>query len=802
MEVIDFINNNIVLLDGGLGSLLQKQGLKAGEMPENRNITHPEIITAVHKAYFDAGSNIVNTNTFGANCLKFSEQELENIICAAINNAKNAANESCSVEEKFVALDIGPTGKMLAPIGTLPFEETVSIFTKTVKLGEKYGADLIMIETFTDLYETKAALLAAKENSSLPVFVSNAYTENGRLLTGAEPNAVIAMLEGMGADAIGVNCSFGPKALMPVIKEYIKYSSLPVFFKPNAGIPSAVNGETVYDVSAKEFSETMKEAAELGVNILGGCCGTTPEYIKELKNTVKDFSPANISKKTFTVVSSYTKAQIFDSAPLLIGERINPTGKKRFKQALKEHDIGYILDEALKQEEKGVHLLDVNVGTPEINEEELLPEVVFEIQSVTDIPLQIDSSKTSALEKAMRIYNGKPMINSVNGKKSSMSEIFPLIKKYGGVVVALTLDENGIPETAEGRFEIAKKILSVAKSYGIDKKNIVFDPLCMAISAQPDAAKITLDAVKLINKNLGCKTVLGVSNVSFGLPNRDALNAAFFTLACERGLSSAIINPYSADMMKAYYSFNALKGFDKNFSQYIKNAPAVISAEVQTKAAEAGEITGSELKKAVISGQKSKAAEITKQLLENIDSLKIINEEIIPALNFIGEGFENKKIYLPQLLMSAEAAGAAFEVIKSSGTIAEQKTENGHKIVLATVKGDIHDIGKNIVKLLLQNFGYSVIDLGKDVSPKQILETVISEKSDIVGLSALMTTTVPAMKETVALIKEKAPFCRVIVGGAVLTEDYAKEIGAHFYAKDAMTTVRIADELTKTKNEN
>ncbi|MCH5198440.1 MAG: homocysteine S-methyltransferase family protein [Oscillospiraceae bacterium] len=797
MLITDLIKQSLVILDGGLGTLLQKKGLKAGELPEKWNLSHPEILTAVHKAYFDAGSNTVNANTFGANCLKFSENELESIIKAAIDNAKEAAKQSISPSKKFIALDMGPTGKMLSPLGSIAFEEAVNIFAKTVRLGAKHGADLIMIETMTDLYETKAALLAAKENCDLPVFVSNAYSENGRLLTGAEPKAVIAVLEGMGADAIGVNCSLGPADLMPVIKDYLKYSSLPLIFKPNAGLPSSVNGETVYDVSEDEFSETMKEAANLGVNILGGCCGTTPEYISALYNSVKDISPTKISKKSFTVVSSYSKAQVFSNSPLLIGERINPTGKKRFKQALKDHDIDHILDEALKQEDKGVHLLDVNVGTPEINEKKLLPEVIYEIQTVTDIPLQIDSSNIYALENAMRIYNGKAMINSVNGKKESMNAVFPLMKKYGAVAVALTLDESGIPETAEGRLEIAKKILNEAESYGIDKKDIVFDPLCMAVSAQPNAAEITLDALKLIKDNLGCKTVLGISNISFGLPNREALNASFFTLACENGLSAAIINPYSADMMKAYYSFNALKGNDESFSEYIKKAPELITEASKHLSAEADAPTGTELQKAIISGQKGRAAEITKKLSENNEPLKLISDEIIPALNFVGDGFESKKLYLPQLLMSAEAAGAAFEVIKAKGALTEEKHKNGHKIVLATVKGDIHDIGKNIVKLLLENYGYSVIDLGKDVAPEKIADTVIRENAYIAGLSALMTTTVPAMKETVTLLKEKAPDCRVIVGGAVLTEEYAKEIGAHYYSKDAISTVRIADELTK-----
>ena len=569
MNVLDFVKNTITILDGGMGTLLQEKGLTAGTKPETWNMLHPDIIEDIHRAYFDAGSNIINANTCGANGLKFKDNELESVIKAAMENAKNAAVKSSSPEPKFVALDIGPTGKILAPLGPLEFEEAVEIFAKTVRIGAKYGADLIMVETMTDIYETKAAILAAKENCDLPVFVSNAYSENGRLLTGAPPLAVISMIEGMGADAIGVNCSMGPEALLPVIKEYIEYASVPVFFKPNAGLPQVKEGKTYFSITASDFAFQMQRAAELGVNILGGCCGTTPEHITMLKKAIEGKPYTDLKKNNLTVVSSYSKTCILGNSPVLIGERINPTGKKRFKQALREHDIDYILDEAINQEEKGVHILDVNVGTPEIDEAELLPEAVSEIQVVTNTPLQIDTSDTSALEKALRIYNGKAMINSVNGKKESMDAVFPLIKKYSGVVVALTLDENGIPETASGRFKIAEKIFHEAAKYGIDKKDIVFDPLCMAVSAKNNAAKVTLDAMELIKEKLGCKTVLGVSNISFGLPNRDALNAAFFTLACQKGLGAAIINPYSDDMMKAYYSYNALMGLDENFKDYI-----------------------------------------------------------------------------------------------------------------------------------------------------------------------------------------------------------------------------------------
>ena len=795
MDVLAYIKNSITLLDGGMGTLLQAAGLQPGEMPERWNLTRPDEIVRVHRAYFDAGSNIVNTNTFGANCLKFSEDELDETVKAAVKNARAAADESVGTQPKYVALDIGPTGRMLEPIGPLPFEEAVEIFAKTVRLGVKYGVDLIMIETFTDLYETKAAVLAAKENSDLPVFVSNAFSDNGRLLTGAPPLAVIATLEGLGANAIGVNCSYGPAALLPVIETYLEKASVPVLFKPNAGLPAVVDGKTVYDVSADDFAQVMRTAVQKGVLLAGGCCGTTPAYIEALNNSIKDLSPAPAAPKTETVAASYAKTAVFGGRPLLIGERINPTGKKRLQAALRENDIDYILDEADGQEEKGADILDVNVGLPELDEAALLPRVIGELQAITALPLQIDSANPEALERAMRLYNGKPMVNSVNGKKESMNAVFPLVKKYGGVTVALTLDENGIPDTAEGRVQIARRILDEAERYGISKKDIVIDPLCMAVSSDPKAAVTVLETLRRIREELGCHTVLGLSNVSFGLPNRDALNGTFYALAANAGLGGAIVNPYSADLMKAHYAYCALKELDDHFLSYIEHAPALVTDTVKASAAPAAQDASSALQKAIVSGMKANAASLTVKLLENVPPLQIIEKEIIPALDAVGVGFEKKRLYLPQLLMSAEAAGAAFEKIKAHGLTAGESTEKKGKIVIATVKGDIHDIGKNIVKLLLENYGYEVIDLGKDVSPEDIVNAVLASGALLVGLSALMTTTVPAMRETIKLIKEKAPACKVIVGGAVLTEEYAKEIGADHYGKDAMATVRIAEAL-------
>lgn len=789
MKITDYLEENLLFLDGGMGTLLQEKGLPAGELPERWNISHPEEIISIHKRYFDAGSNVVNTNTFGANIIKFGKEELEEIVSSAIANAKAAKEQSRTAGEKWIALDIGPTGKLLKPYGDLDFEEAVSVFAETVKLGVKYGADLVFIETMNDSYETKAALLAAKENCDLPVFVSNAYGEDGKLMTGAEPAAMVAMLEGMGADAIGVNCSLGPKALEGVVKEYLKYSSLPVLFKPNAGLPKEENGKTVFGVLSDEFAADVKSLIECGVRIAGGCCGTTPEYIEKLTELSKNIIPVKTEKKNHTVVSSYRKAVFFGEEPVLIGERINPTGKKRLKEALKGNDIEYILREGIAQQEKGVHILDVNVGLPEIDEPEMLKKSVCELQTVTDLPLQIDTSDALAMETALRRYNGKAMINSVNGKKESMDAVFPLAKKYGGLIVALTLDESGIPETAEQRLEIAKRILETAKEYGIHKKDIIFDPLALTVSADKNAAKETLKAVKLIKEKLGCHTSLGVSNVSFGLPERDAVNGNFFTLALWQGLSAAIMNPYSDTMMKAYYSFRALAGIDDNCGDYIAYAANLEAAPEKTKAPEKTE----SLKTAVIKGLKEDAAAITDTLLKENDGLWIVNNEIIPALNEVGEGFEKKTVYLPQLLMSAEAAKSAFERIKAS--LKTSAAQNGKSFVIATVKGDIHDIGKNIVKLLLQNYGFNVCDLGKDVPPEVIADKVAELHSPLAGLSALMTTTVPAMEETVRLIKEKAPYCKTVVGGAVLTKEYADKMGADKYAADAMETVRFAQEV-------
>ncbi len=800
MNILEYLKTGILYLDGGMGTLLQSAGLAPGELPERWNISHREKIIEIHKAYFKSGANVATANTFGANCLKYSSDELYQVISGAIGCAKKAAAE-CGGEKKWVALDIGPTGRMLEPYGDLGFEDAVSVFAETVRIGTECGADLILIETMNDSYETKAALLAAKENSSLPVFVSNAYGADGKLMTGADPLSMIAMLEGMGADAIGVNCSQGPRALMPVVRQYLKYSSLPVLVQPNAGLPRVENGKTVFDVSAHDFAKEVTEMLSSGVRIAGGCCGTTPEYIGELVRCSSDTAPKPLTDKGLSLVSAYTHAVCFGITPVLIGERINPTGKKRFKEALRSGNMDYIIREGLAEEERGAHILDVNVGLPEIDETQMLVSSVRELQAVTALPLQIDTSDPIAMEKALRIYNGKAMINSVNGKRESMDAVFPLAKKYGGLIVALTLDEQGIPETARGRAEIAKRIIAEAEKYGINKKDLIFDPLAMTVSADKDAALVTLEALDIIKNELGCLTSLGVSNVSFGLPMRDIVTSVFFASALERGLSAAIMNPYSDEMMKVYHAYKALHGMDESCSEYISFATD-LSERLTAAAPAAGEAMpkkaaidgGSELSNAIIKGMRESAAALTRQLILTDAPLDIVQNEIIPALNLVGEGFEKKTVYLPGLLMSAEAAKSAFEVIKEHMSDSAEK-EKKLTIVLATVKGDIHDIGKNIVRLLLENYGYAVSDLGKDVPPEAVADETVRLHAAVVGLSALMTTTVPAMEETIKLLRVRAPWCRIMVGGAVLNEDYAKAIGADFYSPDAMGSVRYCEGL-------
>ena len=794
MSLIDQLSNNIMYMDGGMGTLLQAAGLAPGEQPERWNLSRPDAVRAIHQAYIEAGSRIISTNTFGASPWHYTDAELETIIPAAVQNVR-AAIADAGVSDAYVALDIGPSGKLLRPYGDLDFEDAVTGFAKVVRIGARAGADLVLIETMNDCAETKAALLAVKENCSLPVFVSNVYGADGKLMTGASPEAMVAMLEGMGADAVGANCSLGPLQLTSVAKRLLDCASVPVLLMPNAGLPRAdAQGNTVYDVDADGFAEIMAQTVSMGVRLPGGCCGTTPAHIAKMHARIKDMLPTPIIKKNDTVVSSYAHAVTFGNTPVLIGERINPTGKKRFKQALTEGDMAYILEQGLAQAQQGAHLLDVNVGIPEIDEPCLLCRTVRELQAVTDLPLQIDTANPDAMERALRVYTGKPMINSVTGAQKSMDAVFPLVKKYGGVAVALTLDEHGIPDSAEGRIQIAERILHRAAEYGIDKKDIVFDTLTMTVSTNPQAAMQTLHAMRYIREHLGCHTVLGVSNISFGLPEREVLTSHFFTLAMENGLSAAIMNPGSAAMRNAYLAFCALHGLDAGCADYISHVTPIGASAEAAQSAQKDVLPP--LQHAILKGLAESAAKETDALLAVQSPMDIINTHVIPALDLVGARFEAKTLYLPQLLLAAEAAKAAFARIKAhAGT----QAEGGAQIpfVLATVEGDIHDIGKNIVALLLENYNFKVIDLGRNVSAEQIAAAVVAHRAPLCGLSALMTTTVPAMERTIALLRERAPDCRVVVGGAVLTEEYAARIGADHFGRDAMETVRYAERIRK-----
>ena len=797
MKLRELLQKGPFFLDGGMGTLLQARGLKPGEAPERWGITHPDVITDIQRSYYEAGSDMVLSNTFGVHPLRYDLAECEEMVRTAIGCADQARKGINDGKERFIALDIGPCGKLLKPLGNLDFEEAVQGFAEVVRLGVKYGADCVFIETMNDGAEARAALLAAKENSDLPVLVSCAYGADGKLMTGGTPESVVAMLEGLGADAVGVNCSLGPDALAPIVERYLAAASIPVLMKPNAGLPQEKDGKTFYNVGPEEFSAQIVPLIEKGLRIIGGCCGTTPDFIRAVKNASAGMVPPAVEKKEKSVIASRGHTIELGKDPVIIGERINPTGKKRLRKALEEGDMAYVLNEAIVQEEHGAEVLDVNVGTPGVDEPALLEQAVQELQAVTDLPLQLDTSDPEAMRRALRVYNGKALINSVNGKQEVMDAIFPLVKKYGGAVVALTLDEDGIPGTAEGRLAIAEKILKEAETYGIGPKDILFDTLTMTVSTDGNAAKVTLDALKMIREKTGCGTVLGVSNVSFGLPVREVLGSIFLTLALERGLSAAIMNPLSERMMGAMISFRTLTGRDENCAAYIKYAGDLPTMQAVAPAAGAAggtkETEAKGLRRAVVKGLCKEAANLTRSALEEgRDSLDLVKEEIIPALDEVGQGFEAKKIFLPQLMMSAEAAEAAVAEIKKKAGNRDAQASKGI-VVLATVKGDIHDIGKNIVKLLLENYGFTVADLGKDVPPETVLEAVERLHAPICGLSALMTTTVPAMAETVKLVHEKAPWCKIMVGGAVLTEEYAREIGADGYGKDAMASVRLAE---------
>jgi len=767
----------IVIFDGAMGTELQKRGLKPGESPENLNFTAPEKVAEVIRAYAEAGSDVISTNTFGANRYKLSEigRTPSEVIAKAAEISKSALSDFPGV---LISQDIGPLGQLLKPMGTLDFDDAYGLFAEQVIAGAKAGVDLIVLQTFADLLEMKAAILAVKENSDLPVICSMTFEVSGRTFTGCPVSAFAVTASGLGADAVGVNCSNGPRELLPIVRELMRFTDLPVMAKPNAGLPDPVTG--AYGLGAEDFAEDMKQYAGMGVKILGGCCGTTPRHI-ELLSSVKAVSPQPSTENHQLCVSSGTKTVVIDR-PRTVGERINPTGKRLFKEALKNSDFDYVLKQAVEQAAAGADILDVNVGLPGLDERAAMTAVCEKIQSVCDLPLQIDSTKPEVLEAALRRYCGKPIVNSVNGDSESLSAVLPLVKKYGAAVIGLTLDGSGIPETAEGRLAIAERILNAALGYGIRREDVIIDCLTLTVSAEPKAAVTTLETVRLVKSKLGLKTALGVSNVSFGLPNRELINSAFLTMALQCGLDLPIINPCTIGAVKAY---NLLAGFDENAAEYVKS----YSGAEKEQPSAAADMT---LEHAVANGLKSEAAVITAKLLETTPPMDIVNGCLIPALDKIGEEFEKGAVFLPQLMLAAGAAGECFNVIKKT---MPSSTDNGKTIILATVKGDIHDIGKNIVKTLLENYGYRVIDLGRDVEPEVIADRAEAEQIRLVGLSALMTTTLGAMADTARLLRERGVPCKIMVGGAVLNADYAKSIGADYYAKDAKGAVQIAREV-------
>lgn len=782
MKVSQLLKNDLILLDGGFGTELIKKGLKSGEDSASAVYSHPDWVKDIHKSYVDAGSNIIMANSFGANSFKLKDTpySVEETVKRAVSLAKEAA---CGTDV-LVGLDVSTTGKLLLPAGDLTFDSAYECFAEVAICGEKAGADLICLETFTDLREARIALLAAKENTELPVFVTVTFGENGLTSNGSRPSAVAVALCAAGADAVGLNCSSGPDKVKETVAELLKYSTVPVIVKPNAGLPDLETGG--YNMGAAEFSGYMKEFREMGVDIMGGCCGTTPEYISVLKETLSDIEKGKPTKICANIIGGVNETVLLNE-PRIVGERINPTGKKRFKQALEENDLDYILNEGISQVEAGAEILDVNVGHSGIDEKEMMCNVVCSLQGSIGVPLQLDSNSPEVLESALRVYTGKALINSVNGEEKSLSAVLPLARKYGAAVVGLTLDERGIPQTSEERVEIAEKIINRAIAEGIPKEDIIIDCLTMTVSAERDAANITLDAVKKVKEKFKVKTTLGVSNVSFGLPSRETVNTAFVTLALGNGLDLPIMNPNCDAMTGAVRAYRVLKGYDIGASEYINSFSGEPKKDVSQKKIS--------LKEAIEKGLKTQASEMTAEALAVIDADALINETLIPALDVVGEKFESGKLFLPQLMRAADAAGACFDIVKKTLKESNRAGESKGKIILATVKGDVHDIGKNIVKTVLENYGYEIVDLGKDVSAEEVVRAQKEGNVKLVGLSALMTTTLPAMEQTVKALHEAQADCKIMVGGAVLTPEYSEKIGADFYSKDAKMSVDIAKKV-------
>ncbi|TJX13073.1 homocysteine methyltransferase [Tissierella creatinini] len=783
--VLDRLKNEFLFFDGAMGTMLQLAGLKAGDLPESYNIAKPEIILDIHKKYLEAGADFITTNTFGANRLKLKDYDYD--VNQIIEKAVALAKESIGGrKDKYVALDIGPIGTLLEPLGTLSFADAYDIFKEQVLAGVKSGADLILIETMSDLYEVKAAILASKENSSLPVFCTMTFQDDTRTFTGTDAITMVNVLEGLGVDALGVNCSRGPGELQSIVNEILKLSSLPVIVQANAGLPKSGRDMVEYDIEPREFSTELEIMANNGVAIFGGCCGTTPEYISTIREKLQAKKPSQPTVEKLTACSSSTQTVILGEEVKIIGERINPTGKKVLKEALKNKDMDYIIREAISQKETGSDILDINVGLPGIDEKEMMTHAIREIQSIISLPLQIDSANVDVIEAALRVYNGKPIINSVNGKKSNMDAILPLVKKYGALVIGLTLDEDGIPKTAQKRLEIASKIIEKAKEYGIPEENILIDPLVLTASAEQENVLETLKAIPLIKSKYKVKIVLGTSNVSFGLPNRKIINTTYLAMALGYGLDAPITDSTNESLMDVIRSFKVLANQDKDCVDFLKNYSNTSAKSEPVKASDL------DLKDIIMKGLKDEAGKKTEELLSTLESLELVNQHIIPALDIVGERYEKKEIFLPQLIRSAETAKKSFEVIKEKTLLEGSEKENHGKILLATVQGDIHDLGKNIVKLILENYGYEIIDLGKDVPIETVVAKVKAENVPLVGLSALMTTTVSTMEDTIKSLKIQCPHVKIMVGGAVLTSEYAHLIGADYYAKDAREGVDIA----------
>lgn len=784
MKLEELLGKRLVFVDGGMGTMLQAAGLTGGEAPERWNLTHPETVAEVHRAYLAAGCDIVTANTFGATGARFGA-ELQKVIQAGVKLARQGVEEA---GHGFAAFDMGPTGKLLAPYGELPFQEAVSLYRQAAAWGAEAGADLIIIETMGDPYEMKAAVLGAREACDLPILATMMADVNGRLLTGGTVETMAVLLDGLGVTALGLNCGLGGPEMLPLLRRIRRVTERPLLCSPNAGLPRMAGGRTVFPAGPEAFAQAQRELAQAGAWLLGGCCGTTPEHIRAMVAACREVTPAPVPPVTETWISSGSEAVCLDHGPVIIGERINPTGKKRMQEALRTGDVNYLLKEAVNQSAAGAAVLDVNVGLGGVDEAAWMERAVSAIQGVCTCPLQLDTADPEALARGLRAYNGKALINSVSGKQEVMDQVFPLAKRYGGTVVALLLDEEGIPDTAEGRVAIARRIMAEAARYGIAKRDLVMDALTMTVSTGERNALVTLETLRRCREELGVRTVLGVSNISFGLPQREKLAGPFLTLALGAGLDAAILNPLSEDMMDAWQAALTLTGRDKGCRAYLERFAGAAPVKSGAQAAFS-------LEEAVRRGLRAEAERAARERLSEGEApMDLVEKRLLPALTQVGDGYEAGTLFLPQLLMSAEAAQGAFALVQQA--LGEKSTgmRRQGRIALATVEGDIHDIGKNIVKVLLESYGFEVLDLGKNVRPEQVLAAVQAEKLHMVGLSALMTTTVPAMERTIALLRREAPDCRVVVGGAVLTPELAAAIGAHAYARDAMDTVRFARE--------